>query len=223
MKNKYYMFRMNIELLNIFSLLLIAFLCFIYFLIYCNQSLEVLYGNINLVLLLYVPYLLLHEILHSIAYVIHGAKFKNITYGMHLEKGLLCCLCKQNISKKNILFSLLYPFFFIGIVTLFIGIILNIPVLVILSLLNISGCMGDFVMFYYLFKLKDYEFSEYDDPIAFGLYTDHDLSKEKMIGIDFVEVKENLERGDLRKVVVSKESVIFFALYYLFMIVLCIL
>lgn len=217
------MFRMNIELLNIFSLLLIAFLCFIYFLIYGNQSLDVLYGNINLVLLLYVPYLLLHEILHSIAYVIHGAKFKNITYGMHLEKGILCCLCKQDISKKNILFSLLYPFFFIGLVTFLIGIILNIPVLVILSLLNISGCMGDFVMFYYLFKLKDYEFSEYDDPIAFGLYTDHDLSKEKMIGIDFVEVKENLERRDLRKVVVSKESVIFFALYYLFMIILCIL
>ena len=223
MKKKYYMFRMNIGLLNIFSLVLIALLCFVYYLIYGNQSLEILHDNIKLVLLLYGPYLLLHEILHSIAYVLNGANFKKITYGIHLEKGILCCLCKQNISKINILISLLCPFFFIGVVTLILGIVLNVPVLVILSLFNISGCMGDFMMFYYLFRLKDYEFSEYDDPIAFGLYTDKDFGKIKMVGIDYVEKKEKLERNDLRKIVISKESIIFFTLYYIFIILLYLL
>ena len=131
------------------------------------------------------------------------------------EKGILCCLCKQNIKKKTILYSLMYPFFFIGILTLIIGIISNNATLIILSLFNISGCTGDLIMFYHLLKLKDYEFSEYNDPIAFGLYTDKDLSNIKMLGLDYVEKCENLKRDDLRKIVINKKSIIIFIIYYL--------
>ena len=214
----YYMFQMNTSFLNVFTIILMLIATFIFYLIYGSNSMDVFNDSFTLVMILYIPYLLLHEILHSISYCIYGADFKNITYGAHLEKGVLCCLCKQNINKRNILYSLMYPFFFIGIITLIIGTIFNIPVLVILSLLNIAGCSGDLVMFYHLSKLHDFEFSEYNDPIAFGLYTKNNLSKLKMFGLNYVGKKANLDRSDLRKIVISKMSIILFILFYLIMI-----
>jgi len=217
-RKHYYLFKMNTIFLNVFSAILILLSCQIFYLIYGNDSLKVLNNNLYGVIILYLPYLILHELLHSLAYTIHGADFKNITYGIHLEKGILCCLCKQNISKKNILYSLLYPFVFIGVITLVIGIIINNPLIIILSLANIAGCSGDLVMFYHLRKLTEFEFSEYNDPIAFGLYTKKDFSKLKMLGLDYVDKKYRLERNDLRKVVVSKLSIIILLLFYLLMI-----
>ena len=213
-KENYYLFKMNTVFLNSFSFVLIILCCLFFYLIYKDKSLEILNDNINIIIVIYLPYLILHELLHSLAYVIYGADFKNITYGAHLEKGVLCCLCKQNINKKNILHSLMYPFVIIGVLTLIIGIIVDYPLLVILSLMNIAGCSGDLVMFYHLSRLKDFSFSEYDDPIAFGLYTKNDFSKLKMFGLDYVGKKTDLERNDLRKVVVSKTSIIMLILFY---------
>ena len=157
--------------------------------------------------------------LHSLAYVIYGADFKNITYGIHLEKGILCCLCKQRINKRNISHSLLYPFVIIGIITFIIGLLVNCPVLVILSLINITGCSGDLVMYYHLRKLNDFEFSEYDDPMAFGLYSKNDLSNLKMFGLDYVDRKYKLEHKDFRKVVISKLSIILLIIFYALMMI----
>ena len=213
-KKYYYMFRMNTYILNILSFFLIILSAFIFYLIYGSSSIDIVNNNIYVVIILYIPYLILHEQLHSLAYVIYGADFKKITYGAHLEKGILCCLCKQNINKRNIIHSLLYPFIIIGIITLIIGIIVNYPVLVILSLANISGCSGDLLMFYHLSKLKDFEFSEYNDPIAFGLYSKKDLSNLKLFGLDYVGRKYRLERNDLKKVVISKKSIIILAVFY---------
>lgn len=215
MKKQYYMFRMDMTFLNSFSIILYVLSFGIFYLIYRDNTLNILKEVLDSFILVYIPYLIFHEFLHSLAYVLYGADFKNITYGAHLEKGVLCCLCKQNISKKNILFSLLYPFFFIGIVTLIIGIIIDNPLLIMLSLANISGCGGDLVMFYHLSRLHDFEFSEYDDPISFGLYSATDLSKRKMFGLIYVDTKKELQRNDLKKIVVSKTSIIILILFYL--------
>ena len=213
-KRYYYMFKMNTYFLNAFSLLLIFLCCLLFYIIYGNNSINVLKESMSIVVFLYIPYLVLHEQLHSLGYVIYGADFKNITFGAHLEKGILCCLCKQRINKKNILHSLLYPFVIIGIVTLIIGILVNYPILVILSLTNIAGCSGDLVMFYHLSKLNGFEFSEYNDPIAFGLFTKNDFSNLKMFGLDKEEKNSRLDTSDKRKVVVSKTSVILLVLFY---------
>jgi len=213
-KNNYYLFKMNSLFLNGFSLILLAICCLIFYAIYGNNSIEVLNNNLNLTIIFYVPYLFIHELLHSLAYVIYGANFKNITYGIHLEKGILCCLCKQNINKRNILHSLLYPFILIGIMTLIIGVLVNLPTLVILSLANISGCSGDLVMYYHLSKLDEFMFSEYNNPMAFGLYTKNDFSKLKMFGLDYIGKKAKLEKDDLRKLVVSKESIFLLVVFY---------
>ena len=169
MKKKYYMFKMNMTFMNLFSIGLIILSFFIFYLIYGKNSFLILRGVYNPFILLYLPYLIFHELLHSLSYVIYGADFKKITYGAHLERGVLCCLCKQNITKKNILHSLLYPFIFIGIITLIIGLLINNPLLILLSLANISGCSGDLIMFYHLSRLHNYEFSEYNDPTSFGI------------------------------------------------------
>lgn len=218
MKKKYYLFKMDMKFLNFFSIILMIISFGIFYLIYEEATLSVLYDIYVPFILIYVPYLIFHELLHSLAYVLYGANFKNITYGMHLEKGVLCCLCKQNINKRNILYSLLYPFFFIGVLTLIIGIIINNPLLILLSLANVSGCSGDLVMFYHLSRLDNFEFSEYDCPTAFGLYTKEDLSNKKMLGLVFVDVKSKLERNDLKKVVISKMSIIILFLFYLLIV-----
>lgn len=164
--------------------------------------------NFAIAFMFMIPYLILHELLHSLSYVLHGADFKNVTYGAHLEKGILCCLCKQNITKKNILISLLYPFIFIGVITYIIGITTNNVILVFLSIINISGCSGDLTMFVGLSRIKDFEYSEYDDPMSFGLYSQEDLSSRKMFGLKYIDAKDKLEKTDLKKVSISKTSII---------------
>lgn len=213
-KKNYYLFKMDTRFLNWFSLVLILICFLIFYIIYGKNTIDLLYYNLNMVIILYLPYLVLHELLHSLGYVIYGADFKNITYGAHLEKGVLCCLCKQRISKRNILYSLLYPFFIIGIFTFILGIIINSPLLIILSTINISGCSGDLVMFYHLSKLNDFEFSEYNDPIAFGLYTKEDFSNLNMFGLKYIGKYPRLDKDDLRKVVISKKSIIIFIIFY---------
>lgn len=169
--------------------------------------------------LLMIPYLILHEILHSISYCLNGADFKNITYGAHLEKGVLCCLCKQNITKRNILISLVTPLVVIGVITYIIGIITNNLILVYLSIINISGCSGDIMMFASLLKLKNFEYSEYDNPMAFGIYTSEDLSKKKLLGLKYIGTENALKKENMKKISISKISIIFFIIYILLCLV----
>lgn len=215
MKKKYYLFKMNMKFLNLFSIIILILSCAFFYLLYGNNSLKVIGLVSDAFMLIYIPYLMFHELLHSLAYVLYGADFKYITYGAHIERGVLCCLCKQNITKKNILHSLLYPFVFIGVITLIVGIIINNPLLIILSLANISGCSGDLIMFYHLRKLNNYEYSEYDDPTSFGIYTEEDLSKKKMIGLDYIGKKDKLKRNYLEKIEFSKSSIIILIIYYI--------
>lgn len=214
MKKKYYLFKFNMKFLNIFSIILLILSVGLFYLLYGNNSLMAVGMVGNSFMFLYIPYLIFHELLHSLSYVLFGANFKNITYGAHVEKGVLCCLCKQNITKKNILNSLLCPFIVIGIITLIVGIVVNNPLLILLSLSNISGCSGDLVMFYHLSRLNNYEYSEFDDPTAFAIYTKEDLSNKKMFGLEYIDKKDKLVRKDLKKITVSKQSIIILIAFY---------
>lgn len=212
MKKKYYIFEMDMLWLQIISTILLIFMFFLT--LYVYPEFNILDNDFAIAFIFMIPYMILHEILHSISYVANGAKFKNITYGVHLDKGILCCLCKQNINKKNILISLLTPFFILGVLTYFIGILINNQVLIILSIFNISGCAGDLIMFLELAKLKNFEFSEYDNPVAFGLYSSDDLSNLKLRGLKYIDCSTKLDKNNLKKVSVSKSS-IFIAVGYL--------
>lgn len=209
---KYYLFEMDALFLNVLSVILLILMIFLTS--FFNNIF--LMDNFYLVFILIIPYLVLHELLHAFSYVLNGAKSRNITFGIHLEKGIMCTLCKENISKRNILISLLFPFIFIGVITYILGIYFNNDVLVWLSIFNISGCSGDLMMFFDLIKIKNFEYSEYDNPLAFGIYTDEDLSDKKLFGLKYIGSKMDLEKNDFKKLSVSKVSLIFLLMFLIF-------
>lgn len=206
---------MKMGVLNVVSLLLFFLMIVLTFFLYQKRILTNWDYPVGLLFILMIPYLVLHEVLHSIAYVLLGADYKNITYGAHLEKGVLCCLCKQNITKTNILISLLTPFFFLGVVTYFLGVVLDSPILIALSIVNISGCAGDIIMFLDFLFLKKFQYSEFDNPTAFALQGSEDFSKKKLFGLQYVESCKSLKIKDLQKVSISKTSVICFLIILL--------
>ncbi len=212
---KYYIYEMKMGVLNVVSLLLFFLMIVLTFFLYQKRILTNWDYPVGLLFILMIPYLVLHEVLHSIAYVLLGADYKNITYGAHLEKGVLCCLCKQNITKTNILISLLTPFFFLGVVTYFLGVVLDSPILIALSIVNISGCAGDIIMFLDFLFLKKFQYSEFDNPTAFALQGSEDFSKKKLFGLQYVESCKSLKIKDLQKVSISKTSVICFLIILL--------
>ena len=209
-KKKYYLFEMNMNVLNVVSILLFILPVLLTLLFYKIGVIDNWNYPMGLIFILMVPYLIFHEILHSIGYVLFGAKWDRITFGAHIEKGVLCCLCKQNVSRRCILTSLLYPFVIIGVITYIIGICFDLPILTALSVVNISGCAGDLVMFFGFLPLQNFEYSEYDDPTAFGLYSTEDLSKKKLFGLKYVDTKSKLDIQDLKKISISKSSIICF-------------
>ena len=213
MKNKYYLYEIKTGTLNIISILLLVIMIGLT-IVFVDEI------NINMVtsLVLLIPYLILHELLHSLSYVIHGAKFNRVTYGIHLEKGIMCCLCKQDITKKNILISLLYPFIFIGLITFILGIVYKSGMLIFLSICNISGCSADLVMFFDFLKLKDFKYAECDNPLYFGIKSSEDLSNKEMFGLRRIGTVDKLEQNDLKKFSISKVSMITIVIFIVIII-----
>ena len=213
-KEKTYYYEMRSDYLNILSIIFMIVLAGLTCLIMklTNMKISLTDLEMDLILILMIPYLMFHEILHSIGYVVNGAKFKNITYGIHLEKGILCCSCKQTIKKKTIMWSLIYPFLIIGVITYIIGFIIGNKVLIVLSALNLAGCSGDLIMFLDFLKLKNIKFFEYDNPLAFGLISNEDLKNKKMLGLKLIE-ENNTSQTIGNKLTVSKESILLLILY----------
>lgn len=222
-KKKYYIFSLDMTFLNIFSFVILFFVVGLAYVIDKEFLINSVYytfetNRLLLTFILIILYLMLHELLHSIGYYIYGAKYKNIVYGIELEKGIFYCLCKQNVSKKNIMNSLMFPLFYIGIVTFIVSFFIDSSYLLILSIFNLSGCVGDIFTFLFISKLdKDVEFSEFDDTTSFGLYSDKDLSKGKHLGIKYIETRDKLVRKELTKIKVSKISYVILGI----MLVLC--
>lgn len=219
-KEKTCLYEMKSSVINILPFVVAVIIFIITFLIIKVFNINFKVTNIDFIvtMLLYIPYTIIHEILHSIGYVINGAQLKNITFGVHMEKGILCCSCKQTINKKTVLWSLMYPFIFIGIITYILGLIFNLPILIILSALNIIGCSGDIVMFLNFWKLKNFKFFEYDNPLAFGLITNEDLENKKLYGLKEIQ-NEKIIQTTNKKVTISKTSIIILLVYYI--ILLC--
>ncbi len=209
--SKYYLFGLKNLLLQIIDLILFGIMLGITLLFFNVYD---LFAHFYWLIFLIIPYLILHELIHSLAYVINGANFKNITYGIHIEKGIMCCLCKENISKKNVLISLMAPFVLIGLLTYILGLIFHNSLLTLLSIVNISGCAGDLVMFFNLIKIKDFSYSEFDNPLAFALYSSHNLEKKKLLGLKYLGSTTELKKT-FKKVDVSLFSLISIILYML--------
>ena len=216
MKNKselkYYTYELDMIFLNILSLVIFGVVWGLVILISKGNFISVR-GNTGILIILMVFWLLFHEVLHAIGFGINSSvNKKNIVFGMALEKGVFYCMCKQKINKRVILISLLFPFTFIGIVTLVIGIVINNYYLVMLSILNIAGAVGDLVMTVYFLKAPDdIIYLDLDDPTSFTVLDSKDLSYLKVRGIRLREsgvYDESMEAKDKRKMVITKTSYI---------------
>lgn len=213
---RYYRYSMNMKKLNIICSLLFVPL---FIIIYIMN----IFSYINLTFfVLYFLWMFLHEFVHGLGFSLSkGIKHKNIVYGACLEKGIFYCMCKERISKSGIIVSLLLPFFLIGIVTFFLGLHFNNNTLILLSLFNIVGCVGDLAMFFSFLKLPDFSYVDLDDCTGFVLISDNDLSKYKLFGVDLVEVGNYTNLGvanEYKKFTISKLSFVIFVLLILFLI-----
>ena len=176
------------------------------------------------ILVLLILYMILHEILHGIGYRITGTKTNKIKYGIELEKGILYTLVLEEVPKKNILVSLQMPFVMIGIITLLLGYILNIPLLVLLSIFNLMGASMDLVMFIYISRIKDVHYAETKASDEFILISKEDLTKRKSLFFKIIEVN-NYKKEDYivksdKKITISKASIIFTIIYLIFGIII---
>lgn len=209
---KYHLFKMDLKILNIVSILILLIVLLFTFIFFRSNFISMfsLFNRASFCILLLptmIFYFMLHEIFHAVGYVIHGADFKKITFGMELEKGVFYCLCKQDIKRNTILLSLIYPLFFIGFVTYIIAIIFNLDILLLLSIINISGAAGDIMYFMFIVKLnKDVLFSEMDDGTSFVLQNIDDVNKYKHFGLEYCGVIDKVKRKDFKKLYVSKLS-----------------
>lgn len=213
---KYYRYSMNMKVLNIFSLVLfIPFYILICVLGYSS------YIDFKC-LIIYFLWMILHEFLHGIGFSFSNVSHRSIVYGANLEKGFFYCMCKDNISKIGIMISLMFPFFFIGVLTLVFGFIFNVPILIILSLFNIAGCAGDLAMFFSFIRLPNFSYIDLDDCTGFVLISDNDLSAYRLFGMSLVESGSYSDLGsanDFRKFTISKLSWIIFGVMLLFLFI----
>lgn len=177
--------------------------------------------------ILMIFWMILHEIIHDIAYQVMGAKSENIVFGAAIENGVFYCKCKEYIDKKCIMTSLLAPFVLIGVITYILGFIIDSPLLIALSIINISGASGDLMMFSFFLKQDDdVEFKELGFSSPFVLRTSKNLSSKKYLGIKSIrEVKDGSEtkEGPEKKITISKTSWIFIIVMLVLLVVMAVL
>ena len=229
MKNKeeklmYYTYGLDIVFLNIFSIVLFVVVWGLV-IFFCRGEYVWSNEDSGFLFIYMILWLMLHEILHGIGFSLFPeVKKKNICFGMALEKGVFYCMCKQKISKKVILTSLLFPFTLIGVVTLVWGIIIHSYILVMLSILNIAGAVGDLAMTYYFLKVpNDVIYLDLDDCTSFTVLSKHDLSKVKSRGVILKEsgiYHSDMVHKDSRKLVISKTSYVVLGIVVLLSIVM---
>ncbi len=215
---KAYVYKMRLipaNILSIVILILVAMLAWFFKVELWNNKM-----NYFIVFILIILYLMLHELLHGIGYFLGGTKRKYITYGIELEKGIFYAMAYSKLTKKNILISLQMPFMVIGVITFIIGVIFNIPLLVLLSIVNISGASMDLAMFIYFLRLpKDFTYTESGNPDEFVIISSKDLTKKKSIFLKIVEVKDYKEKDfefkNLKKIKCTKTSIIVLILFLL--------
>lgn len=207
---KYYKYKIKLGVGNIFaSIILILLLILLYF-TFDNYYFNLTYNKV----LIMIGYFILHELLHYIGYLINkNVKNKDLCLGMCLEKGVMYCRCTNEISRTAVMISLLTPFTVIGIISLIISYIFDMPFLAFLSVSNIAGSYFDILMFIQMLKMpKDIKFAEYDECDAYYIISNKDLTNIKTKGISLVETdkynKIKLKSKDNKRIEISTFSII---------------
>lgn len=218
--------------MNVFSCVILGIMCVITFLVVMithNTSLfmidfrdEMFFHSVAFFYFVLLLWMILHEIIHAIAYRMMGAKRENIVFGVALEKGVFYCKCREYIPRKSIMVSLLSPFLLIGVITYILGFFIHSPLLILLSIFNICGAAGDLMMFFFFLKQeKGVTFKEMGFSSPFCLRTKEDLTGKKYIGIKSIHLVKDIhetEEEPERKLTISKFSYLIGFLFLIFIL-----
>lgn len=219
---KFYTYKLDLMILNVLALVLIVFLSLFTYVI--TGSLDFIFNFSILDFVFVILFMFFHELLHGIGFLSLGkVKRRNVVYGVELEKGIFYCMCKEKISKLNILIALLFPFFFIGILTYFIGIFFNINFLIFLSIFNMAGSVGDLMMFGDIFKMPDdVMYLDLDDTTSFTIISRHNLIKKKYFSIildKYGKYNNSVKASNYTKITISKASWYIFIILFILLFV----
>ena len=179
---KYYKYEINTTFANILCIIITIIATVPVWNIIVDTIFNIEYKYIGIFFFIYIIWMFLHEALHGIGHMVCGVKINELSFGALLEKSILFCLVRREVSKKNILISLIFPFIFIGLITYIIGILINCPLLIILSILNIGGACMDIIMFIQFIKLgSDITYIEPGDGTSFYIMSNNEI--KKLVGL----------------------------------------
>ena len=206
---KYYTYKLKLGLLNILSIILFIFLFCLTLLIV--DDLTIFNINFTVFLILVLGLMLVHELLHGLGFLSLGKINKNnITFGIELEKGIFYTMCKESVSKLNIIIALLFPFVFIGLLTYIIGLVCQSGVLIFLSIINMASSIGDLIMVIAILEMpNDIRYLDLDNTNGFTIISKSDLSKEKYFGIKLENTgkyTDKIKAKDFQKLRITKLS-----------------
>lgn len=213
---KYYTYKLDLLIMNILAVVLMTFLmiltCFI------TKSVDFI-DKINVFTFVCLFFwCFLHELLHGIGFIILGkVNKKNIVFGVELEKGIFYCMCKEKVTKANILIALLFPVVFIGILTYLIGIYFGSTLLIILSILNISCAIGDLLMALDICLMpNDIFYIDLDDTTSFTILSRNNLKNKKFFSIKLVKsgkYTDEVKAKEYIKFKISRKSKLIFIIF----------
>lgn len=114
---------------------------------------------IALLFISFLPYVVIHEFLHAISFVLFSKQpWSTIEYGLILKNGVAYCLSSVPVTVRRARLSLMMPVYVVCIPVFVFGFYYDYYPLILFGIFLISGSVGDF---YYLWKLKSYKGSLY--------------------------------------------------------------
>lgn len=229
MKNKvkdqtknYYKYECDLVVMNILSIVLLVVPFII--LIMCGYSINMDFGVLKFIIL--ILYFFLHELFHALGYSFFVENKKNIKIGVVLEKGVFYAMCQERINKKGIIISLLMPLIFLSIIPFLISLYFHFDYLLILSIINFSGAIGDILMTKLIIRApRDVEYLDYNNDIGAYLLSSEDMSNYKSFGFKLTE-KGNADSKkidkSIKRLYISKISYVFLVVFTIMCIILVI-
>lgn len=223
-----YQFELKLALLEALSIgFFLLLLVLSFFLLKAFDIKLVMTENLAFSLVLLILWLVLHEILHGLGFYLWDyKKKKKIVFGMKIEKGIFYCMCKTKISKTNILIAILAPFIIIGIIPYILAFYFQSFLLLVLAIFNLTGSLGDIVMFIAILKMpKDIEYLDLDDPTSFNIISKTKL-KKKYFSLKLKEetiYDPKIRALDNKFITISPISKIFLMVFFLVVLLISIL
>ena len=147
------------------------------------------YTSLILLFFLFLVAIILHELIHGVCFAcsnFHG--WKAIHFGFNMNVFAPYCNCRELLSKKAYIISLVMPTVLLGFIPCVVASILGCSFLFLLGLFMIMAGGGDFLFFYSLLGIdsKNQKISILDHPYKAGYV----LFVKKL---DIVEVQKNKE------------------------------